>query len=222
MTALIIIAVLEVCGLAAWMYFTVAQRRHLMRGVTQRLEEQQNHRLELKQEVETLYSSMVDVGSLRRAAEELISTQEALKAERGRIMITQAELETVEARLRELEEIDRELEASGVETKQELEILRKKHEDLSTKNNALREQISFTMQQLDSIMGEIEMSSQMSEQVEMMKSEILQTQGKIDTLLLEIEQGNEQYYTLKRRYDALDIEYAQLYEKFSDVELAKG
>jgi hypothetical protein len=32
----------------------------------------------------------------------------------------------------------------------------------------------------------------------------------------EIQKGNDQYFILKKRYDALDIEYAQLYEKFAE------
>jgi hypothetical protein len=34
---------------------------------------------------------------------------------------------------------------------------------------------------------------------------------------MQIEAGNEQYFILKQVYDALDIEYAQLYEKFADA-----
>ncbi len=55
-----------------------------------------------------------------------------------------------------------------------------------------------------------------------MKAELLQTLERIDMLLVQIEQGNEQYFIMKRRYDALDIEYAQLFEKFSEAESAAG
>jgi len=55
-----------------------------------------------------------------------------------------------------------------------------------------------------------------------MTSQLTMAEEKIDTLILQIEIGNEQYFTLKRRYDALDIEYAQLYEKFSESEAMSG
>ena len=174
----------------------------------------------LLQRMQELFSQMVDIGSLRKEAEDYKTMQEALKAERGRITITQAELETVEVRLRELEEIERELEASGLETKEEVNILNKKKEELNGRNNGLKGQLSTSLAQIDSIVKEIEMSAQAQEQVDIMKADLVQCQQKIDLLLLQIEQGNEQYFVLKKRYDALDIEYAQLFEKFSETETA--
>ena len=176
----------------------------------------------LKTKLEELYSGMIELPALATKAKDLRSAQEALKAERGRITITQAELETIEARLRELEEIERELEASGIETKEERNILAKKEKELATKNEQLKQQIQASTQQLDQLLGQIELSTQVMEQIQNMKTELLTTEQKIMDLLLQIEQGNEQYFILKQRYDALDIEYAQLYEKFSEAEAMMG
>ena len=60
-----------------------------------------------------------------------------------------------------------------------------------------------------------ELTAQQQEQIDQMKSQLISTQEKIDTLITQCEEGNQQYFILKKRYDALDIEYAQLYEKFS-------
>jgi hypothetical protein len=49
-----------------------------------------------------------------------------------------------------------------------------------------------------------------------MKSELLRSEEKIQTMLNEIQQNNEQYFNLKRRYDALDVEYAQLYQQLTE------
>jgi hypothetical protein len=35
-------------------------------------------------------------------------------------------------------------------------------------------------------------------------------------LMNEIQVSNEQYFNLKRRYDALDVEYAQLYQQLTE------
>ena len=78
--------------------------------------------------------NLVPLQEVRRLVGEIVVIQEALRAERGRTTISQAELKTVEGRLRELEEIERELEASGLETKEELNILEKKHKELTQKN----------------------------------------------------------------------------------------
>ncbi|MCI5064908.1 hypothetical protein MRY87_04195 [bacterium] len=172
----------------------------------------------LTEKLEELYSGLIDLGSLQKAITEYKTLQESLKAERGRITITQAELETVETRLRELEEIERELEASGIETKEELNILKKKEAELRQKNEELRNRIAETTANLDKLVEEVEMSSQVQEQILAMKTQLLETEQRAETLITEIEAGNEQYFILKKRYDALDIEYAQLYEKFSEAD----
>jgi len=185
---------------------TVAEELSLKRGLSEKLRE--------------LYGSMVDTNAARNKIREIKALQETLKAERGRITITQAELETVETRLRELEEIERELEASGLETKEELTILEKKHRELNGKNDVLKTKIADSMQEWDKLLKEIENNSQLLERAQAAKTELVNTEERVSTLMLQIEQGNEQYFILKRRYDALDIEYAQLYEKFSEAEQA--
>jgi chromosome segregation ATPase len=172
--------------------------------------------------LEALYSELIELPGLALKVREVKGLQDAVKSERGRITITQAELETIETRLRELEEIERELEASGIETKEELNILKKKEKELANKNEALRNQIAMSTEQVDSLMGQIQASAQVMEQVQAMKNELIQSEMKITEILVQIEQGNDQYFLLKQRYDALDIEYAQLYEKFSEAEAMMG
>jgi chromosome segregation ATPase len=69
---------------------------------------------------------------------------------------------------------------------------------------------------MDALMAEIEMTAQMQEQVAVMKSELLRAEEQIETLSNEIQISNEQYFNLKRRYDALDVEYAQLYQQLTE------
>jgi chromosome segregation ATPase len=163
-----------------------------------------------------LEAEMVDPVELKTAARSFLIARESLKAERGRVTITQAELETIEVRLRELDEISRELEASMTETKEEIKILQRKEGELSNKNAQLKTQIAESVSKIDAIMSEIEMSSQMQEHITGMKAEVVKAEEQIETLFTQITAGNEQYFILKKRYDALDIEYAQLYEKFSE------
>lgn len=149
---------------------------------------------------------------------------DSLKADRGRVTITQAELETVETRLRELEEIERELEASNIETEEEVKILSKKEGDLTAKNAALKEQIRASSERIHALLDELKDNAVLQEQVQNMKTNLILCEQKAEEMVMQIELGNEQYFELKRRYDALDIEYAQLYEKFSEAEaiLNKG
>ena len=137
-----------------------------------------------------------------------------MKAERGRVIILQAELEGIEVRLRELDEINRELEAGALETREELKILQKREGELKTKNEELRVQIADSTVKMEALMSEIEMSVQMQEQVKVMQADLLRCEEQVETLMNEIQKGNEQYFVSKRRYDALDVEYAQLYQQY--------
>jgi len=219
---LIIVGLVEVGLAVGALYFLVAKGSGSSGGAVDELTKELNQRKELVGRLDQLLSSMVDIPTVRLKAKELKLAEESLKAERGRITITQAELETIEARLRELEEIERELEASGIEAKEELNILRKKQADLAQKNAQLKSQIEASIKQIDAQCNEIEMSSQVKEQIQNMKTELMQTEQKIDQMVLQLELSNDQYFILKKRYDALDIEYAQLYEKFTEAEAMLG
>lgn len=166
--------------------------------------------------LESLRQEMANPDDYEKASSEVNVARESLKAERGRVIITQAELESVEVRLRELDEVNRELEASTLETKEELKILQKREGDLKTKNEELRVQIANSTTKLEALMSEIEMSVQMQEQVKVMRADLLKSEEQVETLMNEIQKGNEQYFIAKRRYDALDVEYAQLYQQYME------
>jgi hypothetical protein len=171
---------------------------------------------ELWNRLESLRQEMASPQEHEKALSDLHVARESLKAERGRVIITQAELESVEVRLRELDEVNRELEASTLETKEELKILQKREVDLKTKNEELRVQIADSTTKLEALMSEIEMSVQMQEQVKMMRADLLKSEEQVETLMNEIQKGNEHYFISKRRYDALDVEYAQLYQQYME------
>jgi chromosome segregation ATPase len=218
----IILGIIQMGVFAFLMYQDASKGASGSKVYLEKLSGELEQRTVLLQRLETALGGLVEAKLLRDKADEFTNLQDSLKTERGRLTITNAEVETVETRLRELEEIERELEASGIETKEELTILRRKHEDLKTKNANLHSQIEQSAQQLDQVLSQIELTAQMKEQVDMMKAQLVQSEEKIDNLLVQIEQGNDQYFILKKRYDALDIEYAQLYEKFSAVDNAKA
>lgn len=217
---IIVIGVLEAAIISAVLFLRFSKTAGLANEGIAQLDAVVAERQQILVEMEQCTQEMVDIESLRAKGRELSEVSESLKAERGRNTITQAELETVEARLRELEEIERELEASGIETKEELKILGKKQKELTQKNETLKAQIEASLAQLTEVMSQMEMSAELTVQIDTMKTQLVMTQQKIDTLLTQIEEGNDQYFILKNRYDALDIEYAQLFEKFSESEAA--
>jgi chromosome segregation ATPase len=212
----LLVGIIEAAGIA---FFLFKKSKQLNAGSTaafELLSDEVSKKRELSESLTQLDGEMVDPAELKVAARSYLIARESLKAERGRVTITQAELETIEVRLRELDEIARELEASMTETKEELKILQRKEGELSTRNQQLKAQIAESVSKMDAIMSDIEMSAQMQEHITRMKGEIVKAEEQIETLLAQITAGNEQYFILKKRYDALDIEYAQLYEKFAE------
>lgn len=170
--------------------------------------------------IESIYDAMVALEDVKAIVRQWRSLREELKSLQSRRTVSDAELETVEARLRELEEIERELEASGIETKEELRILQRKESQLRDKNEELKDKIAETTADLEKLVQEVEMSTQLQEQIFAVKTELEEIHVKSENLIVQIEEGNAQYFTLKQRYDALDIEYAQLYERLCEADNA--
>jgi chromosome segregation ATPase len=214
------LATIEALGIAGFLFLKGKKNSGGGSGVIESYDAELATKQGLLARFEAVVPGLVDSSQMIERLREMILVRESLKAERGRVTITQAELETIEVRLRELDEIARELEASALETKEELKILQKKERELTQKNDTLKGQIAQSLTDLDQVIGQIELTAQMQEQIANIKAEMARTDVQIATLLSGIQEGNEQYFILKRRYDALDIEYAQLYEKFSEQQSA--
>jgi chromosome segregation ATPase len=214
--AVILVSIVQ-SGLVALFVFSRARsaNEHVVKQF-ELLQDEVQQKRDLWSKVEAVQGELAVEAEFHKAALEFLEAREALKVERGRVTITQAELEALEVRMRELEEIGRELEASQTETKEELKILRRKEDDMRTKNDSLRGQINDSLAKMDVLIAEIEMTAQMQNQVAVMKSELLKSEEKIQTMLNQIQESNEQYFNLKRRYDALDVEYAQLYQQLTE------
>lgn len=217
---LFVIGLVEAALLVGGTFFLLSRVKGGSGQLIASLSGENEERRSLLDQIRASVENLVPLQEVRRLVGEIIVVQEALRAERGRTTISQAELETVEGRLRELEEIERELEASGIETQEELKILQKKERELKGKNEALQTQIKDSLSKLEALLGEVEFSSQVQEQIASMRAELLRTEQQIETLVVQMEEGNEQYFSMKKRYDALDIEYAQLYERFTETEAA--
>lgn len=217
MWIVLVLAALVQSGVVAFFVFMRASHAndHLAQQFELLNDEVQQKR-ELWARVEEAQHGVADHGDFRRVGQEFLKTREALRIEKGRITMTQAELEMLERRLCELDEISRELEANQTETREELKILRKKEEDMRGKNEVLRGQIHDSLTKMHALMAEIELTVQMQNQVAMMKTDLLKVEERIQTMLNQIQVSNDQYFSLKRRYDALDVEYAQLHQQLSE------
>ena len=145
--------------------------------------------------------------------EQFKAVEEELRAEKGRLTITEAELEAVDVRLRELEELKRELEMSSIDAIRELELLRAQERDIAGQNEALKNQLKSSLEQLDMLLDMLASSAEAVERLQAAKKELMDAEVKTQYYQEQISLLNHRYVGLKKAYDALDIEYAQLYEK---------
>ena len=155
----------------------------------------------------------VDKESFAALEEQHRATEEELRAERGRLTITEAELEAVDTRLRELEELKRELEMSSLDATRELELLRAQERDMAQQNEALKGQLQSALDQLDMLLDMVASSAEAVDRLNRAKSQLIEAEKKSSWYTEQTISINHKYIALKKAYDALDIEYAQLYEK---------
>lgn len=136
-----------------------------------------------------------------------------ISTEKGKCAISEAELDALDVRLRELEELRRELEVSNMDAIKEVEMLRAQERDISNQNEAIHAQLQSSLEQIDILLDTLHNNAGAVDQLNKTKNEIIEVERKIGYYEEEIAKINQNYVALKRAYDALDIEYAQLYEK---------
>jgi chromosome segregation ATPase len=216
---ILVVLIVGMVELAVVVFFILLKARRINdsnKEIYDNLEDEIRQKKELLLAVEQSRSELAPEEQFLLAVKKYQVAKEFLKEEQGRYVIAQAELDSLENRLRELDEAARELEASSTETKEELKIIEKKQNDLKSKNEDLRTQIDDSTKKIEELVVEIELSTQMRERVLRMKSELLKAEERIGTTMVEIDRLNDQYFTMKKKYDALDVEFAQLFQQFSE------
>jgi chromosome segregation ATPase len=164
---------------------------------------------------------VVAINQVLPLVKELETLDDELKNKNVKVSIVLSELEAVEFRLQELEEIRREVEVSAAEIKDELRALQEREAELRSRREELESMLQASVEKMSTIASELSMSDEMQMQIERMQGELVSTQDQCDKLLVQIQQGNEQCIAMKQRYNALDIEYALLYERFARLESAR-
>ena len=177
------------------------------------LKEEEKTKEQILRDVATLALGYVTKDYFGTLDEQAKAAEEELRAEKGRLTITEAELEAVDVRLRELEELKRELEMSSIDAIRELELLRAQERDIASQNDALKNMLKNSMEQLDSLLEMLASSAEAVERLQAAKKELIESETKMTFYQEQITLLNHKYMGLKKAYDALDIEYAQLYEK---------
>ena len=213
-----VILVVLIFGAGFGAIFMALKKRHAAAGdqMTKNIEligGEIERKKELLSVLAKLSQGLTPADRFTELEESLRSVEEELRAERGRLTITEAELEAVDTRLRELEELKRELEMSGLDAVRELELLRAQERDIANQNEVLKTQLDSALDQLDMLLDMLASSAAAVSQLNGAKGELVEAEKKSNWYQEQIMSLNHKYIALKKAYDALDIEYAQLYEK---------
>lgn len=177
------------------------------------LQDEIEKKRELLRELAGLALGFIGRDKFAALEEQHRTVEEELRAERGRLTITEAELEAVDTRLRELEELKRELEMSSLDATRELELLRSQERDMANQNEALKGQLQQALDQLDILLDMVASSAEAVDRLNRAKTQLIDAEKKSSWYTEQTTMINHKYIALKKAYDALDIEYAQLYEK---------
>jgi len=145
--------------------------------------------------------------------QEVATMESAFNAEHGRLTITHAELDAVRHRLNDLVETDKEIKSSLEAADKEYAILKSQEEEIKLQNSKLEEGLSSIISKIDELTSELKGSEELAKGFLKAKEDLQAVEGQFKWYESEIVQLNEKYIDLKKAYDALDIEYAQLYER---------
>ena len=215
MGLIIILGLLESFIIALVIFFILLKKRLLVQNYNSKLKENLSSIEMSIQKTESLLEQLAPFDDLKSKVKELLNTKGALKLEKGRVSLALAEQESIDRRLRELEEIERELDASNIEVKKELDILDGKQREIRSKNESLNLKIQENLQEIEKMTKEDQMGEDIKDSILDVKARLVATQEETQKLTKAHEIEKNQYAILKRRFDALDIEYAQLYEKYT-------
>lgn len=172
---------------------------------------------EILSQLADLAAGMVSASAVHEAEQRRDEVFERISEVKSAIAAVEAQQLSVESRLREIEELEREMESNSIEAQRELELLRDQEKAMREETERLRQRVNSSVEMLEQLLVELSSSQSAVDKLTNAKTELLNTESKIDYYSEGISQLNSQYMELKKGYDALDIEYAQLYERQNSV-----
>lgn len=167
----------------------------------------------LLDKVRNLSGELVSADEIGEKGRVLNAMRLASESESARFAILQAEIEAVEIRLRELEEIERELEAGTTDAVAELKGIENQLGDIGTKGDLVSGSLEKIQSLMAGLQGELSQAPEIKADAENVMKIVGETNTITENLLTFLKDAANGYHKLKLRYDALDIEYAQLFEK---------
>lgn len=138
---------------------------------------------------------------------------EKVLVEQARIRAAEGELQSVQGRLSDLAEVTAELEETSAEVQRELDNLREQEVQLRRRTGEVQGKLQSSKVKVEALLVELANNQKAIQALEAANNQLLEQQRRIANYELMIAEVSTKYLELKRAYDALDIEYAQLYQR---------
>jgi len=146
---------------------------------------------------------------------ELISElQNSVNLEQSKVNISSLELTVLEKRLREFSDLDQEFESSELETKELIKGFTTSLTELSGKVSQLDSQLPVVNEALNQLREVPDFETFFSD----MQSTLSEAIADFRSLTELFSQSFDLVHYLKVRFDALDVEFAELYERFGELD----
>lgn len=204
-------------GIISMLMRQLTRRQELVQAAYQVVYTEATQKKEILGQLADIAAGMVAPEVVHEAEKRREEVVERLSEVKVEIAAVEAKQLLVESRLREIEELEREMESNSIEAQRELELLRDQEKAMREETEKLRQRVTSSVEMLEQLLEELSSSQSAVEKLTSAKTELLNTESKIDFYAEGISQLNSQYIELKKGYDALDIEYAQLYERQNSV-----
>ncbi|MBP9837106.1 MAG: hypothetical protein KBC84_00180 [Proteobacteria bacterium] len=139
--------------------------------------------------------------------------EQEVASKKGQIALTEAELESLNTRIKELEEAKMEAEWNHGTAQQEITQLEEDQKSIQTEIESLKKQLQEAIDKLDTLFELLVGVSGSEEALNKAKAELQNAENQLSEYTIEFAKLSKKYIVLKQDYDALDVEYAELYEQ---------
>jgi hypothetical protein len=194
--------------------------RHLRRVLRSATAELAN-KSDLETQLLDLYGQLLEFGDLANQVTELTKTKKRLADLDARFTQTQQKLDVAENRLRDLDEIDMELRNCAVELEEIEEKAAKKSADFRNKNQTLKTTLELVFSDAQPMLEEDGAPQQFRDTLHKFQESSPKLFGQFNIILDEVAGQYDAFLKFRKRYDALDIEYALLVSKVEEMEAAQ-
>ncbi len=206
----VLVSFLVSCLISGGLYLGIKKNRDNSNQISEVLNKLNNFE-------NTLYDLKSEINALihMNEAEELVSLikeyNSILLHEKSKLNISSIEQVSLENRLREFTDIEQELESSSLETRDILKSFNTNWDSIAASCKSLSEKEAIWKESLQNLGNQTEL-----ENVDQLFSDVIKEINLFEPIF---NNSLEVIRNLKTRFDALDIEFAELFERFGELEV---